>query len=141
MKRFVMLIALLALGPGCVGGGALSTVGGVLAGLASGAGVDYAEDKFAAKVEWGSKQAEMIAVKRSGIMAMAGMHLMAGNYGCWLQTLDDALKFHDSVKPLFLIEKAIQKRTAPASGPAPQRLDCSPPARPAVPSPPDAGGS
>ena len=54
MKRLMMLMLLLMLGPGC--GGALSSVGGALVGLASGAGVDYAEDKIAEKANWMGKR-------------------------------------------------------------------------------------
>lgn len=133
MKRLMMLMMVLMLGPGC-GSGVLSSVGGALVGLASGAGVEYAEDKFAAKVIWASKRDEVVGAVRLGMLTYAQSRLMAGDFRCWRQLMNDVLEFDDQHKPLFLIEKAIKKRAAPAEGAAVPRLDCLPPAR-AAPTP------
>ncbi len=136
MKRLMMLMLLVLLAPGCSSGGALSSVAAGAIGLIGGAGVGLTEDKVAARADWIGKRRDLVAVKRGAMLGHAQMKLTTGDYRCFLQIMGDVLAFHDEEKPVFLVEKLIKKKAAPAEGPTPQRLDCLPPVKAA---PPNAG--
>ena len=113
MNRYIPIgVLMLAVAlSGCTA--ALSGVGGTLMGLAGTAGVSAAERKIEARVKWGTTRSDLVAVIRNGMSAQAQLRLMAGNYACWRQIMDDVLAFHEREKPLFIVEKVIAKRAEP----------------------------
>lgn len=126
MNRYIPIGALMIVVAlsGCTA--ALSGVGGTLLGLAGTAGVGTAERKIEARVKWGTTRSDLVAVIRNGMTAQAQLKLMAGDYACWRQIMDDVLAFHDGEKPLFIVEKVIAKRAGPVEPTEPPKLrkDC-----------------
>ncbi len=125
MARQILIVLFAIALSGCTA--ALSGAGGALLGLAGTAGVGAAERKIEARVKWGTTRSDLVAVIRNGMTAQAQLRLMAGDYACWRQIMDDVLAFHEREKPLFIVEKVIAKRAEPIepSEPPKPRKDCA----------------
>ena len=130
MTRQILIVLFAIVLSGCTT--ALSGVGGTLLGLAGTAGVGAAERKIEARVKWGTTRSDLVAVIRNAMSAQAQLKLMAGDYACFRQIMDDVLVFHDGEKPLFIVEKVIAKRANPSevSTPPKPRKDCGDPPKP-----------
>lgn len=104
MKIWIPFVLVLTLG-GCAGLGGLA--GGLL-GSFGGVATQVVEQKIAARAVWKARHKEMgdevIRVYRDA----AAQERTAGNFGAVLKYLKEALAFHMTMRPEFLVEKAFR---------------------------------